>query len=338
MNLLKPSKLKDRKKSFLSKDTFVYIPPMAGVTDIAYRTLCREMDENVVLATEMLSSKSLTYAHVNKKDHHHAQRLTIPEGDKLTGVQIFGHEPGVMAEATKIATDLGATFIDINMGCPVAKIVNGMDGAALMREPELACKIVEQVKASTHLPVTVKTRLGWCEDSLNAPELAKELEKLGIAAITIHGRTRAQKYTGTAKWSLIKEVVDAVEIPVFANGDVKTLDDAKNIYDETGAYGIAIARGTMGKPWFSKQVTHYIETGEILEEPSLEKKLELARKHCELLVEHKGQYIGIRESRRHINNYISGLRGASKLRSRINQIETVDDARREIDLILENNT
>lgn len=310
---------------------------MAGVTDIAYRILCREMDENVVLATEMLSSKSLTYAHLNKKDHHHSQRLNIPEGDKLTGVQIFGHEPEVMSEATKIATELGANFIDINMGCPVAKIVNGMDGAALMREPELACEIVEKVKASTHLPVTVKTRLGWCEESLNAPSFVKEFEKLGITAITIHGRTRAQKYAGKADWSLIKEVVESVKIPVFANGDVKSLEDAKNIYEETGAYGIAIARGTMGKPWFSKQVSHYIETGEVLDEPGLEKKMELALKHCQLLVKYKGDYIGIQESRRHINNYIVGLKGASKFRSRINQIETVDDAKREIDIILENN-
>jgi tRNA-dihydrouridine synthase B len=331
------SLLKDRKKKFLSENTLVYIPPMAGVTDIAYRTLCRELDENVVLATEMLSSKSLTYAHLNKKDHHHSKRLTIPEGDKLTGVQIFGHEPDVMAEATKIATGLGANFIDINMGCPVAKIVNGMDGAALMKEPELACEIVAKVKASTHLPVTVKTRLGWCEETLNAPFLAKEFQKLGIEAITIHGRTRAQKYQGEAKWSLIKEVVDAVDIPVFANGDVKTLDDAKSVYEETGAYGIAIARATMGKPWFSKQVSHFIETGEILDEPPLEKKLELALKHCQLLVEHKGELVGIRESRRHINNYISGMPGASKLRSRINQINSIDDAKREIDLIFENN-
>ncbi len=331
------SLLKNRDKKFLTENTFVYIPPMAGVTDIAYRTLCREMDDNVVLATEMLSSKSLTFAHSNRKEHQHAQRLAIPEGDQLTGVQIFGHEPDVMAEAAKIATDLGAVFIDINMGCPVAKIVNGMDGAALMKEPELACQIVEKVKAATHLPVTVKTRLGWCEGSLNAPFLAREFEKLGVAAMTIHGRTRAQKYTGSAKWSLIKEVVDAVKIPIFANGDVKTLEDAKKVFEETGAYGIAIARATMGKPWFSKQVSHYIETGIVLEEPSLEEKLKLAQKHCELLVKFKGNHIGIQESRRHINNYISGMSGASKLRSRINQIETLDDAKREIDLIFINN-
>jgi tRNA-dihydrouridine synthase B len=329
--------LEKRKKHFLNKKTLVYIPPMAGVTDIAYRTLCRKMDENVVLATEMLSSKSLTYAHINKKDHHHAKRLTIPENDQLTGVQIFGHEVKVMAEAAAIATDLGANFIDINMGCPVAKIVNGRDGAALMKEPDLACEIVASVKKATHLPVTVKTRLGWCEESLNAVELCVELEKLGIAALTIHGRTRAQKYQGTANWHLIKEVVDAVQIPVFANGDVKTLEDAKKIYQITGAYGIAIARGTMGKPWFSKQVSHYLETQEILPEPSLEEKLNLALLHCELLVKYKGEFIGIRESRRHINNYISGLRGASNLRVKINQIESFDEAKKEIENILELN-
>lgn len=305
---------------------FVYIPPMAGVTDIVYRQICREYDEDVILATEMLSSRSLTYAHQNKKSFGHSRRMEIPENDALTGVQIFGHEPELMAEAAKIATDNGAKFIDINMGCPVAKIVNGMDGAALMKEPDLAVDIVKSVIRATKLPVTVKTRLGWCEETLNAPEFTRRLADQGIRALTIHGRTRAQKYTGNANWELIREVVEAVDIPVFANGDIKTLDDAKKALEISGAAGLAVARATMGKPWLSKQINHFIRTGERLPDPDHNEKLNLALKHCRMLIEFKGDYIGIQESRRNINSYTSGMYGASKLREKINKIENYNDA------------
>jgi tRNA-dihydrouridine synthase B len=296
---------------------FVYIPPMAGVTDLAYRMLCREFDADVLLSTEMLSSRSLTYAHSKGSQHGHTKRLDIPQDDALTGVQLFGHEPEVMAKAAMIATEAGAKFIDINMGCPVAKIVNGRDGAALMKEPELAKDIVREVIKATSLPVTVKTRLGWCGNSLNAPDLVKSFEDLGVQALTIHGRTREQKYSGRANWDEIARVVEAVRIPVFANGDIKTLDDAILCLEQTGAPGLAIARGTMGKPWFSKQVNHYIKTGERLPDPDIKEKLNLALKHCQLLVEFKGEFIGIQESRRHVSNYIAAMPNASNLRSKI---------------------
>lgn len=302
---------------------------MAGVTDLSYRLLCREYDQDVLLSTEMLSSRSLTYAHAKGAHHGHTKRLEIPEGDELTGVQIFGHEPEVMAEAAEIATEAGAKFIDINMGCPVAKIVNGKDGAALMKEPELAQEIAKAVLKATHLPVTIKTRLGWCENSLNAPELAKAFEGLGIKALTIHGRTREQKYTGEASWDAIKEVVDSVSIPVFANGDIKGLDDAIRALEVTGAEGLAIARATMGKPWLSKQVNHYIRTGEKLDDPSPEEKLNLALRHCKLLIENKGEYIGIQESRRHVTNYTAGMPNASSVRSQVvkaNSYKEVEEA------------
>ncbi len=299
---------------------------MAGVTDLAYRMICREYDSDVMLATEMLSSKSLSYAYQNKKQFDHSRRMEIPEDDNLTGVQLFGHEPDVMSDAAKIATDSGAKFIDINMGCPVAKIVNGMDGAALMREPELAMDIVRSVIKSTHLPVTVKTRLGWCQQSLNAPEFCKGLADQGIKALTIHGRTRSQKYAGSANWELIAKVVEAVDIPVFANGDIKTVHDARNALEISGAAGLAIARGTMGKPWFSKQVNHFIRTGEEIPEPDFNEKLDLAIKHCKTLIEIKGEYIGIQESRRHINNYTSGMYGAAELRKKVNIAENFEQA------------
>lgn len=316
-------------------DGFVYIPPMAGVTDLAYRTLCREFDPNVLLSTEMLSSKSLAHAKKNKKDHRHSQRLDLPENDKFTGVQIFGHEPEIMSEACKIAEDAGAKFIDINMGCPVAKLVNGMDGAALMQKPELAYEIVSAVRQTTKLPLTVKTRLGWCYDSINAPNLAKEFEKLGVQALTIHGRTRGQLYTGTANWNLIGEVVKAVDIPVFANGDVKSLEDAKEILEISGAAGIAIARATMGKPWLSKQVNHYIKTGEKLAEPNIIERGKLALNHLELLVEFKSETAGIREGKRHVNNYFSGLSGSKDLRVKVNDSKTVDEIKKHLNDFIE---
>ncbi len=311
-------------------DGYVYIPPMAGVTDLAYRTLCRQFDPNVLLSTEMLSSKSLTHAKKNKKDHKHSQRLDLPEDDKLTGVQIFGHEPHIMAEAAKIAEDAGAKFIDINMGCPVAKLVNGMDGAALMQKPELAYEIVSAVKKASQLPLSVKTRLGWCYDSINAPELAQEFEKLGVAALTIHGRTRGQLYSGKANWLLIAEVVKAVKIPVFANGDVKSLDDAKEILQTTQAAGIAIARATMGKPWLSAQVNHYLKSGERLPEPNKEQRAKLALDHLELLVKYKSATAGIREGKRHVNNYFSGLAGSKELRVKVNESQCVDDIKKHV--------
>ncbi len=312
----------------------VYIPPMAGVTDIVYRKLCREFDPDVLLSTEMLSSKSLTYAHKNSKTHRHTARMDIPEDDPLTGIQLFGHEPEVMAEAAKIAEESGAKFIDINMGCPVPKIVKGQDGAALLREPDLACDIVRAVIAATKLPVTVKTRLGWCAQTMQTPELAKRFEDLGVKAMTIHGRTRSQLYSGEANWEEIAKVVSAIKIPVFANGDIKNLEDAKNVLKVTGAAGMAIARATMGKPWFSKQVNHYIRTGEILSEPNVQERLTLALKHCQMLVEYKGPEIGIRESRRHIVSYTAGMKGAAKIRPQILAINSVAEAEKLIDELL----
>lgn len=308
---------------------YVYIPPMAGFTDYVYRQLCRGYDPDVLMSTEMLSSKAMMY------EKERSKKMEIPEGESLTGIQVFGHEPEVMANAARIATEGGARFIDINMGCPVPKITKSMDGAALMKEPELAVKIVKAVMAATHLPVTVKTRLGWCYDSINSPELAKSFEDCGVKALTIHGRTRSQKYKGDARWDLIKDVVDAVSIPVFANGDVRTADDAKKALEITGAAGVAIARGTMGRPWLSKQINHFLQTGEKLPEPNAQERCELALKHCKMLIDYKGQKVGSNESRKHIVNYTSGLKGASKLRAKLSQMNSYEDAKEALEEVFE---
>lgn len=296
----------------------VYIPPMAGYTDYVYRKLCQEYDPGVLMATEMLSSVGLKY----QKDE--CQKMFIGEDEKLTGIQLFGHEPDAMEIATKKAEDAGALFIDINMGCPVPKITKTMDGAGMMREPELALEVVKTVMKATKLPVTVKTRLGWCYDSLNACDLAKSFEDAGVKAMTIHGRTRSQKYTGHARWDLIKNVVEAVSIPIFANGDIRNIDDVARILKITNAAGVAIARGTMGRPWFSAQVNHFIKTGERIPEPSPEERFDLAIRHAQMMIEYKGPVIGAREARKHVVNYTAGVPGAAKLRGKLALIDSVE--------------
>lgn len=308
------------KISDLQINGHVYIPPMAGYTDLVYRQLCRDFDPDVIVSTEMLSSKALKY----EKEKSH--KMDIPAGDPMTGVQIFGHEPEIMANAARLASDSPAKFIDINMGCPVAKIVKGCDGAALMRDPDLACEIVKSVMSATDLPVTVKTRLGWDYDSLNASDLAKRFQDIGVQALTIHGRTRSQKYEGKARWDLIADVVSAVDIPVFANGDVRSLEDVEKILEVTKASGVAIARGTMGRPWFSKQVNHFIRTGEKLADPDTNQKIDLALKHVKMLIEYRGLKAGARESRKHVVNYTYGMPGSSQLRARLSKLSSIAEA------------
>lgn len=312
---LKPIKLGEHELS-----SYVYIPPMSGYTDYSYRRLCQEYDPDILMATEMLSSKAMMFEKETK-------RMFIGEHETLTGVQLFGHEPDVMEKAARKAEDSGALFIDINMGCPVPKLTKSMDGAGLMKSPDLALEIVKSVKKATKLPVTVKTRLGWDYESLNAAELARSFEAEGVEFMTIHGRTRSQKYTGNARWDLIKEVVDAVNIPIFANGDINTLEDVEKILEVTGAAGVAIARGTMGRPWFAQQANHYIKTGGKLPDPGYDVRCELALKHFQYLVELKGQKIGSKESRKHIVHYTKGMQGSSKLRARLSQIDSYEEAK-----------
>ncbi len=303
----------------LEINSYTYIPPMAGVTDIAYRKMVRLFDKDTLMSTEMVSSKALMYT-----PDQPSMKLTSDEHP--VGIQLFGHEIDVMSKAGKLAQEQGADFIDINMGCPAPKITKGKDGAALMREPDLAVSLAKAVIDSVSVPVTVKMRLGWDDCSKNASELAKRLEDIGVCAFTVHGRTREQGYTGSADWEAIKKVKDSVSIPVFGNGDVRTPEDAKKLIDITGCEGVAIARATMGAPWLSKQINDFLRIGSFSSEPSLMEKLDLALLHVDEMIKLKGEYIGIRESRRHLINYTKGLPNSAKIRNDIGKVCSFKEA------------
>ena len=307
----------------LEINSYVYIPPMAGVTDLAFRKMIRLFDKETLIATEMVSSKALMY----KPDQ---KLMKLSDDEHPVGIQLFGHETDVMAKAALLAEAQGADFIDINMGCPAPKITKGKDGAALMKEPDLAVEIARAVINAVKIPVTVKMRLGWDECQKNAPELAKRLGDIGVCAFTIHGRTREQGYTGSADWNAICEVKKVVSVPVFGNGDVRTPFDAQRLLEITGCDGVAIARAVMGEPWLSKQINEYLETGFFSSEPSIDEKIELAIIHLDELIKIKGEIVGIRESRRHLINYTKGFPNAASIRAQIGQIASKEKA---IDLL-----
>lgn len=302
----------------LTINSVVYVPPMAGVTDLVFRSLIRKLDPNCLLATEMVSSRGL----LNRPN---GRIMDLSTADHPIGIQLFGHESDVMAQAAKMAQAAGCDFIDINMGCPVPKITKGSDGCALMREPELARQIVQAVKASVTVPVTVKFRLGWDEQNKNAVEFGVMLQDAGAQAVTVHGRTRAQLYSGQADWNFIAQVKKALTIPVFGNGDVFSLEDAKRLKDITDCDGIAIARGTLGNPWLALRINQYFTGSEISIEPSSIERLAFAYFHAQQLVSYKGANTGIKEARRHVINYTKGLNYGSTYRGLLTQINNLDE-------------
>jgi len=304
----------------LEINSYVYIPPMAGVTDLAFRKIVRMFDKDVLMSTEMISSKALLFCTDQK-------RMKLSPSEHPVGIQLFGHEVEPMEKAAIMAEEKGADFIDINMGCPAPKITKGKDGAALMREPDLAVEIAKAVINVVKIPVTVKMRLGWDDCNKNAPELAAKLEKIGVCGFTVHGRTRQQHYTGSADWSAISEVRKAVSVPVFGNGDVKTPQDALRLLEITGCSGVAIARATMGAPWLSSQINQYLEKGVFDPEPTLPDKIEIAWNHLVELIEVKGENVGVREGRRHLINYMKAFPNASKVRGEIGKLNSKEEAR-----------
>lgn len=298
----------------------VILAPMAGVTDLPFRLLAKEMGCGLVYS-EMVSDKGLIYDNATTK-----KMLTIDERERPVALQIFGSEPDCMGQAAKIVAAAGADIIDINMGCPTNKIVKNGEGSALMRKPDLAYRIIAAVvEAAGVVPVTVKFRKGWDDTSVNAVEIAKLAEQAGAAAVSVHGRTREQFYSGQADWNIIREVKQAVSIPVIGNGDVRTPQDAKRLLTETGCDGIMIGRGAQGNPWIFRHVTHYLATGEILPPPSLDERIDMLLRHLDMLVEHKGEYVGIREMRSHAAWYTKGLHRSAELRLTFNQAASKAD-------------
>ena len=293
--------------------------PMAGVTDLPYRLLCKEQGCGI-LYTEMVSAKAILYNNKNTDE-----LLRIDKTEHPIGVQLFGSDPMIMAEIAGRLDELNYDFIDINMGCPVPKIVNNNEGSALMKNPRLAGEIVNEMSKRCKKPITVKFRKGFLADDNNAAEFAKVMEANGAKAIAIHARTREQYYSGFADWKAIREVKDAVKIPVIGNGDIKEPIDAKRMLDETGCDGIMIGRAAMGNPFIFKRCRHFLDTGELLNKPSYKEVKEMILRHANMLVEYKGEYIGIREMRKHIASYVTGMPHATIIRNSVNKIETLSE-------------
>ena len=295
--------------------------PMAGVTDLPFRLLCKEQGA-ALLCMEMVSAKGIYYA--NRKTE---QLLAVDPGERPVSLQLFGSEPELMAEIVRRLQDRPFDIIDLNMGCPVPKIVNNGEGSALMKDPLLAGRIIEAMAGATNKPVTVKIRKGFDEEHVNAPEIAYIAQESGAAAVTVHGRTREQFYAGKADWDIIRRVKERVRIPVIGNGDLFSPEDALRMEKETGCDGFMIARGAQGNPWIFRRMIAWEKSGEIPPEPEPVERFDMMLRHARMLAEFKGEYIGMREMRKHAAWYTAGLRGASELRCAINSIETMDELR-----------
>ena len=303
----------------LNLDNRVFLSPMAGVTDLPFRLICKEQDCGM-LYTEMVNAKALCYDDQNTK-----KMLKIEEEEHPVAIQIFGSDPEYMGGAAKILNSYPNEILDINMGCPAPKVVKNGDGSALLKNPELAAKVLNAVVGNSEKPVTLKIRKGWDDTCINAVEIAKIAEDCGISAIAIHGRTREQYYSGKADWDIIRQVKENVSIPVIGNGDVFEVEDAINMLNQTNCDAIMIGRGAQGNPWIFKRINHYMQTGEILPEPTLEEKINTAKKHLKLAVEEHGEYVAVREMRKHIAWYLKGLRNSARVRDEINKIESYEE-------------
>ena len=307
----------------------IALAPMAGVTDLPFRILCKEMGCGL-LYTEMVSAKAILYMNKNTEP-----LLETNKNENPIAVQLFGSDPDIMGDmAKKICDERTFDIIDINMGCPVPKIVNNHEGSALMKDPVLVEKILKNIVSKVNKPVTIKIRKGFDENSVNAIEIAKIAEDCGVSAIAVHGRTREQYYSGKADHSVIEDVKKSVDIPIIGNGDIKSIDDAKKIFNETGCDGIMIGRAARGNPWIFKDISDYFSKGIINEKPNNMQIRDMILRHASLLIEYKGEYTGIREMRKHVAWYTTGMPHSSAIRNMVNQTENFEELKNLIDMQL----
>ncbi len=297
----------------------LFLGPMAGVTDLPFRLLCKEKGADLVY-TEMVSAKGVQYKNKNTES-----LIFVAEEERPVALQLFGADPNILSDTARKLEHRNFDILDINMGCPVPKVVNNGEGSALMKNPALIGEIVRKVSKEYSKPVTVKIRKGFHEDCINAVEVAKIAEENGAAAIAVHARTREQFYSGKADWDVIRKVKEAVSVPVIGSGDVFTPEDAKQMLEQTNCDAIMLARGTRGNPWIFKQIQAYLNHGIILPKPEFIEVRAMILRHAKLSVDYKGEYTGIREMRKHVAWYTIGYPGSAKLRNRVNEIESMDD-------------
>ncbi len=295
------------------------LAPMAGVTDLPFRILCKEQGAGLI-CMEMVSAKGIFYNNKNTEE-----LLRIDEAERPVSLQLFGSDPGIVSEMAKRIEDRPFAVLDLNMGCPAPKIVNNGDGCALMKKPVLAGEIIEKTVRAIQKPVTVKIRSGFDEAHKNAVELARVAQESGAAAVIVHGRTREQFYSGKADWDMIRQVKEAVSVPVIGNGDLRAGKDIEEMHRLTGCDGFMVGRGAQGNPWIFREMLHYLNFHEELPAPSAQEIAAMIKRHAKLLIKLKGEYTGVREMRKHAAWYTSGCRHSAKLRVRINQVEKMED-------------
>lgn len=320
-------RLKQLKIGNVTLDNNLVLAPMAGVTDLPFRLLCKEQGAGLI-CMEMVSAKAIMYRNKNTE-----ALLEIHPKERPVSLQLFGSDPDIVSEMAKRIEDRPFSILDINMGCPVPKVVNNGEGSALMKNPALAEAIVAKTVKAIRKPVTVKIRKGFDDSMVNAVEIAKACEAAGASAIAVHGRTREQFYSGKADWGIIARVKESVSVPVIGNGDVTDGATAGRLMKETGCDGIMIGRAVRGNPWIFREIRAYLETGESIKRPTPEEMRETVLRHAALQLETKGEYIGIREMRKHVSWYTAGYPHSAGLRRRVNEMETFEDLRRSIEAI-----